>query len=377
LLIAAAQEDALLMRNTAHDPRTGRAADSGWSHGGHGVFVALRQDVADSSHVSFSRIGFIGLGGMGSRMVSRLLNAGYRVAVYNRTRRRAEDLERIGASIADSPRALAASAEIVLSSVADGAALAQVMFGDEGALAGARRGSIVVDLSTVHPRDSLRLFEAGLAKGVDVLDAAVSGSLPQAEQGQLVVFVGGEQRVYECCEPLFEVLGKAVYMGPSGSGSTTKLCANTLLGLAMQSLAEAIALGERAGLPRGRLLEALAETSVVSPSQRSKFDNIRRDEYPPTFPLRLMFKDFSLILDHALELAVAMPATAAAAHVAAAERAREAAAHVDDDFSAVVRTMRRSALPTVAAPGPARRAAAPRSPDAGGRSPASSSCESA
>jgi 3-hydroxyisobutyrate dehydrogenase-like beta-hydroxyacid dehydrogenase len=113
----------------------------------------------------------------------------------------------------------------------------------------------------------------------------------------------------------------------------------------MQALAEALALGERAGLPRDRLLGALAETSVLSPSQRSKFDNIQRDEYPATFPLRLMAKDFSLILQRALELAIPMPATAAAAQVAATEHAREAAAHVDDDLSVIVRSMRLSALP--------------------------------
>jgi 3-hydroxyisobutyrate dehydrogenase len=311
-------------------------------------------------------------------MVSRLLSAGYRVTVYNRTRRRAEDLERSGASIADSPRALAASTDIVLSSVADGAALAQVMFGDEGALAGAQRGSAVIDLSTVHPRDSVRLSEAGRAKGVDVLDTPVSGSLPQAEQGQLVVFVGGDEAVFERCRPLLEVLGKtAVYMGPAGSGSMTKLCVNALLGLGMQSLAEAIALGERGGLPRGRLLRALGETSVISPSQRSKFDNIERDQYPAMFPQRLMFKDFSLILQQALDLAVAMPVTAAAAQVAAAERAREAADHIDDDLSAVVQTMRRSALPTTA---PARPDPGPsdsgRGPEPDAKSPASSSYES-
>jgi 3-hydroxyisobutyrate dehydrogenase-like beta-hydroxyacid dehydrogenase len=303
------------------------------------------QPTSDSSR-SLPRIGFIGLGGMGSRMVSRLLNAGYHATVYNRTKRRAEDLERLGASVADSPRALAGSADIVLSSVADDAALAQVMFGGDGAIAGAKPGSIFIDLSTVHPRESVRLSEAGRARGVDVLDAPVSGSLPQAEQGQLVVFVGGEPSVYERCRPLLGVLGKAaVYMGPSGSGSMTKLCVNALLGIGMQALAEALALGERAGLARGRLLEALAETSALSPSQRSKFDNIQRDEYPATFPQRLMFKDFSLILQLALELAVGMPATAAAAQVAATEHAREAAAHLDDDLSAVVRTMRLAALP--------------------------------
>jgi 3-hydroxyisobutyrate dehydrogenase len=287
------------------------------------------------------RIGFIGLGRMGRRMAARLLKAGYPVSVYNRTRNRAEELAQLGASIGESPLRLAGAADLVLSSVADDDALAQVMFGGEGALAGAKPGTIFVDLSTVHPRASVRLSEAGRAKGVDVLDAPVSGSTPQAEQGQLIVFVGGEESVYERCRPVLEVLGQtALYMGPSGSGSTTKLCVNVLLGMGMQSLAESVALGERAGLQRARLLEALAATSVLSPSQRSKFDNIERDVYPATFPQRLMFKDFALIMQRALELAIAMPATAAAAQVAAAEHAREAAAHADDDLSAVVRAMR-------------------------------------
>jgi len=297
--------------------------------------------MSESNRSSLPHIGFIGLGGMGSRMASRLLGAGNQVTVYNRTRRRAEELLPSGASIAESPRELARSAEIVVSSVADDAALAQVMYGGEGALAGARPGSVFIDLSTVHPRESVQLSQAGLAKGVDVLDAPVSGSLPQAEEGQLILFVGGKQPVFERCQPLFGVLGKtALFMGPSGSGSMTKLCVNALLGLGMQSLAEALALGERGGLRRERLLEALAETPVLSPSQRSKFDNIQRDVYPALFPQRLMFKDFSLIMQQAVELAVAMPATAAATQVAAAEHARETVAHVDDDFSAVVRAMR-------------------------------------
>ena len=297
--------------------------------------------MSDSNRASLPRLGFIGLGGMGSRMASRLLAAGYHLTVYNRTGERAVALQRSGASIAESPRELAGSSDIVLSSVADDAALEQVMFGGGGALPGARPGTVFIDLSTVHPRASVRLSEAALARGADMLDAPVSGSLPQVEQGQLVVFVGGAQSVYERCRPLFGVLAKAaLYMGPSGSGSTTKLCVNALLGVGMQSLAEALALGERAGLPRERLLEALAETPVLSPSQRSKFDNIRRDEYPALFPQRLMFKDLSLILQRALELAVPMPATAAATQVAAVEHAREAAAHTDDDMSAVVRAMR-------------------------------------
>jgi 3-hydroxyisobutyrate dehydrogenase len=296
--------------------------------------------MSDSNRLSLPRVGFIGLGGMGSRMASRLLGAGYQVTAYNRTRRRAEALQGSGASVAESPREVARSSDIVVSSVADDAALAEVMFGSSGALEGAQPGSVFIDVSTVHPRESVRLSEAGLARGIDVVDAPVSGSLPQAELGQLVMFVGGARPAYDRCRPLLGVLGKTtLYMGPSGSGTMTKLCVNALLGLGMQSLAEALALGERAGLPRGRLLEAFAETSVLSPSQRSKFDNIQRDEYPAMFPQRLMFKDFSLILQRALELAVAMPATAAATQVAAAEHARETAAHADDDLSVIVRAM--------------------------------------
>jgi 3-hydroxyisobutyrate dehydrogenase-like beta-hydroxyacid dehydrogenase len=299
--------------------------------------------MSDSNRPYLARIGFIGLGGMGSRMASRLLRAGYHVTVYNRTRHRTEEIQRAGALVAESSRELAHSSDIVLSSVADDAAVAEVMFGDGGALEGAREGSVFIDLSTVHPRASVHLSEVGRALGIDVLDAPVSGSLPQAEQGQLVLFVGGDQRVYERCRAVLGALGKAaLYMGPSGSGATTKLCVNALLGLGMQSLAEALALGEGAGLPRERLLEAFAETSVLSPSQRSKFDNIRRDEYPAMFPQRLMFKDFSLILQRALELVVAMPATAAATQVAATEHAREVAAHEEDDLSVVVRAMRQA-----------------------------------
>ncbi len=291
------------------------------------------------SHLS--AIGFIGLGGMGSRMAARLIADGYHVTVYNRTSHRGEELRRLGASVAGTPRLLAEASDVVLSSVTDDGALEEVMYGADGALLGARPGAVVIDMSTVHPETSAKLFEAGRLRGVDVIDAPVSGSLPQAAEGQLVVFVGGEPAVHERCLPLLRVLGKAVlHMGPAGSGATTKLCVNALLGLGMQSLAEALALGERAGLPRERLLAAFAQTPVISPSQRSKFENVIHDQYPAMFPQRLMFKDFSLILQRALELAVAMPATAAAAQAAAAEHVREESAHVDDDLSAIVRGMR-------------------------------------
>jgi 3-hydroxyisobutyrate dehydrogenase-like beta-hydroxyacid dehydrogenase len=288
------------------------------------------------------RIGFIGLGAMGSRMAGRLLAAGHDLVVYDRLREATRPLEQRGATVAAGSKQVAAGSDIVFSSVTNDAALEQVMFGPDGALAGARPGTIVIDMSTVSPRMSRRLHDAARGNGLAVLDAPVSGSTPQAEQGQLVIFVGGEEGVYQKCQPMLAVLGsKTLYLGPSGSGTTMKLCVNTLLGLGVQALAEAIALGEKGGLARERFLQVLGETAVVSPSQKSKLENARKDEYPAAFPLRLMLKDFGLILETATELSVPMPATEAASRVAAAEHARQLATHSDDDFSVVVRAMER------------------------------------
>jgi 3-hydroxyisobutyrate dehydrogenase len=290
------------------------------------------------------RVGFIGLGAMGSRMAGRLLAAHHDVVVYDRSRENARPLEQRGAKVAATSRDLAAGVDIVFSSVTNDAAVEQVMFEPDGVLAAARAGSTIVDMSTVSPRTSRRLHEAARGKGVCVLDAPVSGSTVQAEQGQLVIFVGGEEEVYQKCQPILAVLGsKTFYLGPSGAGATMKLCVNTLLGLGVQALAEAIALGLKAGLPRERFLEVLGETAVVSPSQKAKLENARKDDYPAAFALRLMFKDFGLIVETAMELSVPMPATAAAVQVAAAEHARQLAAHSDEDFSVVVRAMERLA----------------------------------
>jgi 3-hydroxyisobutyrate dehydrogenase-like beta-hydroxyacid dehydrogenase len=281
---------------------------------------------------------------MGSRMAGRLLAAQHDMIVYDRLREAARPLEQRGATVAAGSRQVAAGADVVFSSVTNDAALEQVMFGPDGVLAGARPGTTIIDMSTVSPGASRRLHEAGRRAGVAVLDAPVSGSTPQAEQGQLVIFVGGEEDVYRKCQPLLAVLGsKTQYLGPSGSGTTMKLCVNTLLGLGVQALAEAIALGEKGGLPRERFLQVLGETAVVSPSQKSKLENARKDEYPTAFPLRLMVKDFGLILETATALSVSMPATDAAARVAGWEQTRQLTAHSDEDFSVVVRAMERLA----------------------------------
>jgi 3-hydroxyisobutyrate dehydrogenase len=297
----------------------------------------------DNDPGSRPRLGFIGLGGMGGRMARRLLAAGYDLTVHDRARERARPLEQSGAKFAPTSKQVAAAADVVLSSLTDDAAVEAVMFGPEGALAGARPRTIFIEMSTVSPRASRQLHEAATTRGLLVLDAPVSGSTPQAEEGELVIVVGGEEEVYRRCRSILEVLGKeSFYMGPAGSGTATKLCLNTLLGVGIQALAEAIALGFRSGLDHDRLLQMLGDTAVLSPSQKSKLEHARTGEYPPTFPLRLMYKDFGLVSQHAQELSVAMPSTAAAAQVCAVEHARHEA-QGDEDFSAVIRTAQQMA----------------------------------
>jgi 3-hydroxyisobutyrate dehydrogenase-like beta-hydroxyacid dehydrogenase len=281
-------------------------------------------------------LGFVGLGYMGSRIARRLMDAGYPLGVYNRTQDKTRALAERGARVYDSPRELAADAETILSMLADDAAVEQAMLGPDGVVTAARSGSTIIDLSSVHPDTSRRLAGAASLRNVAALDASVSGSTPQAEDGSLVVFVGGERAVYERCRPVLDVIGNHIfYLGPSGAGATMKLVANSLLGAGMQALAEALALGQRAGLDRATLVEVLEQTAVVTPGQKHKLANVRSGEYPVEFPLRLMYKDLLNVERLSGQTAVPTPAIAAAQQMLAIEQAK---GH-EEDFSAIIRTM--------------------------------------
>ncbi len=281
-------------------------------------------------------IGFIGMGHMGSHMAQRLLDAGYQLTVYDRTKQKAKALGQRGAQVAQTPKDLAENCQVVMACVTDNEAQQDVMFGPGGALEGVHGGSMMIDLSTVSPDASRRLFQAAKEKNVPMIDAAVSGSVPQVEQGSLVIFVGGDHKTFEQCKPILDVLGKdSFYMGASGMGTTMKLVVNTLLGLGMQALAEAIALGEKTGLEKGLLLDVLDQTAVLTPGQKSKLENVRREQYPTNFALSLMHKDFSLVLSRAYDLSVSMPTTAAAQQMYTAAMAKG----MDEDFSVMIKFM--------------------------------------
>lgn len=298
----------------------------------------MTNHASDMRSEHLPQLGFLGLGAMGSRLAARLLKAGYPMVVYNRSREKAQPLARLGAQVADTPGALAAQCSVVFSSLSDDVAVQDVLQGhdDKGALAEARPGTTFVEMSTILPQTSRALAAAAHARGLQMLDAAISGSTPQVEAGTITLLVGGDAATYERSLPILTTLTQhCFYMGPSGMGTTMKLVVNTLLGVSIQSLAEALALGEKAGLEKARLLDVLAQTAVISPRQKLALDNVRREEYPVTFALQLMHKDFGLIVREAESLQVPMPVTAAAEQLSAVELAGADT----EDLTAAIRWM--------------------------------------
>jgi 3-hydroxyisobutyrate dehydrogenase-like beta-hydroxyacid dehydrogenase len=287
-----------------------------------------------------SKLGFVGIGYMGRPIAQRLLEAGFKVVAYDRHRSKAEELIQYGGTVAASVAELSVSCGVVLSCLASDEAVLNVYGGPDGVFANARHGALVIDLSTVSPKTSQELSRLGSARGVHVLDVTISGSTPVAEQGALTLFGGGDQECFAAAESIFRVIAKKYfYLGPSGSGATMKLVVNSLLGIGMQAIAEAVALGEKAGLDRTRLLGVLSETAVVAPAHVGKLDRALKNDYSPQFPLRLMNKDFELILNLAAEVGAQMPATRAASEVNAAQSAQGQ----EQDFSAVILEMGKQA----------------------------------
>jgi 3-hydroxyisobutyrate dehydrogenase len=287
-----------------------------------------------------TQLGFVGIGYMGRPIAQRLLKSGFKLTAYDRNRSKAQELIQFGGTVAGDIAELASSCDVVLSCLPSDAAVLHVYRGPDGAFAHARRGALVIDLSTVDPKSSLELARLGSERGVEVLDVTMSGSTPVAEQGALTLFGGGDRRSFTAAEPIFRVIArKYFYLGPSGSGATMKLVVNSLLGIGMQAIAEAVALGEKAGLDRHRLLEVLSETAVVAPAHVGKLGRALKGDYSPQFPLRLMNKDLGLILNLAAAVGAQMPATHAAFEVNAAQ----SALGQEQDFSAVILEMEKQA----------------------------------
>jgi 3-hydroxyisobutyrate dehydrogenase-like beta-hydroxyacid dehydrogenase len=291
---------------------------------------------------SRTRLGFVGLGYLGSRIAHRLVAAGFPVIVHDRDPAKTADFSALGVEVAESPVKLGRNVEVLLSCLPDDSAVEDVYFGASKVLGTSGRYTTIIELSTITPETARRLHNAGAGIGISVLDIAISGSTGAAESGALTLFGGGDLAVFQAAEPIFVAIAKQwFHVGPSGSGVAMKLVVNTLLGLGMQAIAEAVALGSGLGLPRDLLLDTLAKTAVVAPAHAGKLASGKRNDYTPQFPVRLMRKDFGLILNEAARFGLSMPATEAAAAVNSAE----AESGREEDFSAVIQYMERRVEP--------------------------------
>jgi len=283
-----------------------------------------------------SRLGFIGLGHLGSPIARRLIAAGFPMAIYDPNQMKAAEFAALGAEVTQNPGKLASEVEVVLSCLPDESSVETVYLGTCNALGTARPGTRIIELSTISPETSRKLHRAARQFGLSALDVAVSGSAPSAEAGTLTLFGGGHRNDFEAAEAIFAAIARQwFYMGSSGSGVAMKLVVNTILGVGMQAIAEAVALGSSLGLPRDLLFDTLAKTAVVAPAHAGKLATAKEDDYTPQFPIRLMRKDFGLVLGAAAQFGLPMPATEAASEINSAE----AASGIEEDFSAVIRWM--------------------------------------
>ncbi len=243
------------------------------------------------------KVGFCGLGQMGTAMARRLLEAGHELAVWNRTPAKAAPLADAGATVAATPAQTAAGAEAVFTMLADPAALNTVMFEEQGLAAGLRPGTALIDSSTIGP-DAIRSVATRLGPEATVLDCPVLGSIPQAEQGTLKVFAGGPAEALARFRPVLEALGTVFPFGPLGSGQAMKLVANSTLGGLMTTLGEAVALAQALGLDLHQVFDVLV-ASPIGVTATGKRSLVESGTYPPNFRLALAVKDLDLIAEAA------------------------------------------------------------------------------
>jgi len=284
------------------------------------------------------RVAFFGLGLMGSGMAHRLVGAGYPTTVYNRNRDKAISLVAAGAASAAIPREAARGANILISMVADDTASRALWLGQDGALAAAAPGAVVIESSTVTPAWIQELSAAARSRGCEFLDAPVTGSKPQAASGELQFLVGGDPGVLESVRLVLAAMSRAiVHLGPIGSGARLKLINNFLCGVQAASLAEGLAFIERSGLDRTKALEVITSGAPGSPLLKTLSGRMTSEDFRPNFLLRLMAKDLAYTQEAASAYQLDCQTAAAALSVF---KNGIAAGDGERDLSAVVQQFR-------------------------------------
>jgi 3-hydroxyisobutyrate dehydrogenase len=263
-----------------------------------------------------SKIGFIGLGLMGSRLTERLHSSGWNVQAWNRSPEPARAMSQKGIPIAESLAKLVADSDVVISCLANDAAVHSVYCDRAGVFFAAKPGTILLEMSTISPQLSHALHQEAAGEGFRLLDLAISGSTPAVEAGKVTLLAGGDGDTFEQCIPIYKSIAKQWFLlGGGSSGIQMKLVVNLLLGVEMQAIAEAVSLGEHLELDRDVLLDVLSKTAVIAPAFLGKFQKIKNNDYSPEFPLRLMSKDMDLVMETARATGANLPAASVAQSV--------------------------------------------------------------
>jgi 3-hydroxyisobutyrate dehydrogenase len=274
-------------------------------------------------------------------MCKNLIGAGFPLTVWNRSRPGIEEVTGYGAKEAASPRAVAEQSDVTITMVTDSPDVRQVILGENGAIHGAKPGSVVIDMSTISPSVTREIAEALKAKGVSMLDAPVSGGDKGAREGTLSIMVGGDEPIFERCKPVFEAMGKAiVYIGPGGSGQIVKLCNQVAGAIHLQAMCEALILAARAGVDPARMLQAVSAGAAGSWMLTNLAPRILRGDLNPGFMAKLQQKDLRLVMETAEELHLPLPATALVNQLL---RSVQADGHGDLGTQALITTMEKLA----------------------------------
>ncbi len=254
-------------------------------------------------------IGFIGLGIMGRPMAENLIEGGYDLVVYNRTREKAEELD--GATGADSPKEVAENSDIIITMLPDSPQVEEVLLGEDGVLEGVGEGDLIVDMSTISPVATEELSEKAGEKGASMLDAPVSGGDVGAIEGTLAIMVGGSEEDFGRALPLFEVMGGDVtHVGPSGTGQVVKAANQIVVALTIEAVSEALVLGSKGGVAPEKILDVLGGGLAGNKVMEAKREKLLGHSFDPGFRIELHHKDLGIALAAGREYGVTLPVTA-------------------------------------------------------------------
>ena len=254
------------------------------------------------------KVGFVGLGIMGKPMAKNLIKAGHDLVIYSGSSA-ADELTDEGAEGADSYKAIAEQCGIVITCLPASAEVEEVYRGDEGLLAGAGEGDLLVDMSTISPLVTKELAREANEKGAKALDAPISGGEPGAISGELSIMVGGDEEDFERAKPLFDAMGTATHVGEAGSGQIVKACNQIIVGIVLEGVSEALVLGSKAGVDPAKIIEAVSGGLAGTKVMDQKRDKFLEHDFDPGFRIELHHKDLGIALATAREVGVPLPVT--------------------------------------------------------------------